>query len=101
MNAGEGEDLLVATGTIRDILTGGAGGDTFDISQAKGDVRINDFSFAEGDVLRMDTGMIGQLFFMTPFQQGSDAVIDYSGGTITVKDFFSQGNIDMTQIELV
>ena len=101
MNAGDGDDLLVATGTVRDTLTGGAGGDTFDISQAEGDVRINDFSFAEGDVLRIDAGIVGSAFFTGQLQQGDDAVIDYSGGTITVKDFFSQGNINFAQIELV
>ena len=100
MNAGDGDDLLVATGTVRDTLTGGAGGDTFDISQAEGDVRINDFSFAEGDVLRIDAGVIGHAF-IGGLQQGNDAVVDYSGGTITVKDFFAQGNINMAQIELV
>ena len=59
MNAGAGDDLLVAQGTVIDAMSGGGGADTFDITQAQGDVLINDFSFAEGDVLRMGASVVG------------------------------------------
>ena len=101
MNAGAGDDLLVAQGTVMDAMRGGSGADTFDITQAQGNVLINDFSFAEGDVLRMGASMVGSAFFTGSLQQGDDAVIDHNGSTITVKDFFAQGNINFNQIELV
>ena len=101
MKAGAGDDLLVAQGTVMDAMRGGSGADTFDITQAKGDVLIHDFSFAEGDVLRMGASVVGSAFFTGSLQQGDDAVIDHNGSTITVKDFFAQGNINFNQIELV
>ena len=101
MNAGAGEDLLVAQGTVMDAMSGGSGADTFDITQAQGDVLINDFSFAEGDVLRMGASVVGSAFFTGSLQQGDDAVIDHNCSTIKVNDFFAQGNINFNQIELV
>ena len=101
MNAGAGDDLLVAQGTVMDAMRGGSGADTFDITQAKGDVLINDFSFAEGDVLRMGASVVGSAFFTGSLQQGDDAVVEHNSGTITVKDFFAQGNLNFNQIELV
>ena len=100
MNAGAGDDLLVAQGTVMDAMSGGSGADTFDITQAKGDVMINDFSFAEGDVLRLGASVMRSAFNGS-LQQGNDAVIDHNGSTITVKDFFAQGNINFNQIEVV
>jgi Ca2+-binding RTX toxin-like protein len=101
MNGGEGDDTLIGKGTVMDAMTGGSGADLFDISEAQGDVQINDFSFAEGDVLRMDQSIVGAAFYTGSLQQGNDAIVDYSGGTITVKGFFSEGEINFNQIELV
>jgi Ca2+-binding RTX toxin-like protein len=111
MKAGAGDDLLVAQGTVMDTMRGGSGADTFDITQAKGDVLIHDFSFAEGDVLRMGASMAwgsNNMFFSGFFKQGDDAVIKHNSSTITVKNFYGEGEsgygyygINLDQIELV
>ena len=49
----------------------------------------------------MDESIFGAAFYTGSLQQGNDAVVDYSGGTITVKGFFSEGGININQIELV
>ena len=48
MSGGHGDDLLVSGGSD-DVLTGGNGGDVFDVSGITGNAVIKDFSFAEGD----------------------------------------------------
>jgi len=53
MNGGSGDDVLVAQGTVMDAMRGGSGKDIFDISQAAGNIRINDLNGSEGDTIRL------------------------------------------------
>lgn len=56
LQGGGGNDLLIG-GTGRDTLVGGTGADIFDFSRGCGRDRIEDFSIAEGDRIRIDSGM--------------------------------------------
>lgn len=65
----------VGGSTFADTISGGAGADTFHISQGAGMDVVTDFNFSEGDRVQLDPGQQ-----YTVSQQGSDVVIDLGGG---------------------
>lgn len=96
INGGQGNDaLLGGLGNDRlvgeqgaDTLTGGAGADVFVMGRGYGLDRIADFSFADGDRLKL-TGVTS----FSAKQVGADTVVDLGGG-----DQITLANVTMTTL---
>lgn len=82
MDGGDGNDRLKG-GSGNDTMTGGAGEDVFIFEDADGDDTITDFEIGV-DLLYIDAGDETMFEELTVSAVGEDAVIDYSGGTITL-----------------
>lgn len=98
---GSGDDTLVG-GSGDDVLSGGTGNDTFKVAPNHGNDVILDFTggTGNGDVL-----YLGDIFsdfdevLLASTQNGSDLVIDYGSGTVTLADFsISDFAVDDTYI---
>ncbi|NVO23987.1 calcium-binding protein [Donghicola mangrovi] len=82
MDGGDGDDRLVG-GSGNDTMTGGTGADVFVFEDADGDDTITDFEIGT-DLLYIDAGDETAFDELTVTAAGSDAVVDYSGGSITL-----------------
>lgn len=83
LNGNPGNDWLDGAGG-NDTLTGSLGNDIFYFSGSHGNDTITDFERVgpvAGDIIQISGGSYGALSFS---QSGSNAVITYSGGTITL-----------------
>jgi len=87
LRGGQDDDLLLGGADAdylsgdkgSDTMTGGAGSDIFHSFGDAGLDRISDFSFADGDRLRLDLGTTYSVS-----QVGSDTVVDMGGGQVVL-----------------
>lgn len=76
IDGGPGDDWLNG-GREDDELTGGPGADTFNGFAGAGIDRVTDFDGAEGDLVRIDSGVA-----FTVRQQGADTVVEMTGARL-------------------
>lgn len=79
------EDDRLFGGAGNDTLTGGEGADRFVFKENEGDDVITDFEIGI-DLIVLDTDVEESFADLSLSQSGSDAVLTYSGGTITLTD---------------
>jgi hypothetical protein len=75
VSGGTGDDVLTGT-NARDLLVGGAGGDTFQIKAVSGSDTIADFGTSSGDVVMLDG------YGLTTFAAVQQAMITVAGDTV-------------------